>query len=711
MKASRMYLHRLHMAAFGRFFDVSVGPFSSGLNVVYGKNETGKTTLNAFIGGVLFGWEKAHGGRNVYRPKMAERSGTLFFVDRKTGEPCEISRTRNVDGPSFSPGEASALLDAIDKDTFSTMFALTSDELRGLEGATDIAAKLLTASAGLETSPASVLATLDREIASYTSRSSAIEHSFMRLNAEEEECKHLLAQARAASDVLKDEYREYEELVEKHGEAAPRIAEANARIETVASVRAEVARLEEVEKASRREISECDARLAAEEASRPTADAPLFDEGTEAAVLAEIERLESEKARIENRIDAARDAFVRARAEASACKEASGGGEKKASVSAMLVLASVLAIGGLCLLAFSAMRGETPVALVSAFVVFMGAVCGFAALRASRRFSDVSRETSSAYAMNIARDVLESCEQEEMVFSLGAKDRLCSMGLEGAHGSLSRARSLVEASRACRLRAADRLRFRVEQGRIRKRGEQEAAQAHARRKELLEQCGIASGGMAALEQLEEELRAARDGAMNRMRVSDTRLGELKQALQTGLNLNEYDILKTRAAQVATRKEEAAAELAELLLARRALGQALDAWKSESVPAVYRRASELFATMTNGAWQEVRMEADGELVAVDAVRKRLEPRFLSTGTCQQLYLALRIALLECASDVGAGLPVLADDILVNFDDERRIGAVKALKELSESRQVILFTCHKEILETVKRHAADCTVVAL
>ena len=42
------------------------------------------------------------------------------------------------------------------------MFALTSDELRGLEGATDVTAKLLTAGAGLEVSPASVLAALDK---------------------------------------------------------------------------------------------------------------------------------------------------------------------------------------------------------------------------------------------------------------------------------------------------------------------------------------------------------------------------------------------------------------------------------------------------------------------------------------------------------------------------------------------------------------------
>lgn len=712
MKTSRMYLRRLHMAAFGRFFDASFGPFSAGLNVVYGENETGKTTLNAFISGVLFGWEKAYGGKNVYRPKMAERSGTLFFVDSETGEECEISRTRNADGPSFSPDKASALLDAIEKDTFSTMFALTSDELRGLEGATDVTAKLLTASAGLEVSPASALADLDKEIASYTSRSSAATHSLVNLAAEEEEYKHLIAHAREQSDALKDEYREYEELVGAYDAVSADIDDMNARIERVALTRIEAARLEEVERDNRRRMDECDARLAAEEASHLVSAAPLFDEDAETAALAEIERLESEKARIEHRLDDARDVFDRARAEASVEEGPTDGRKREPSVSTAFVLAAVLSVAGLGLLVFAALRGEALVAIASALVVIAGVACGLAALRTGRRSRGVSRETSSAHAVNIARDVLESREQEELLFSLKVKERLASMGLEGAYGSLSQARDSVETSRAHRLRAAEWLRFRTEQDGIRARCEQKADAARARRESLLARCGISpDGGAAALEQLEGGLRSRRDAAMNRMRVSDARLGELKQALDAGTRLNDYDVLKTRAAQIETRKEESSTELAELLLARRALEKALDAWKSESVPAAYRRASELLRLMTNEKWQQVLMDDDGALVAVDAVGRRRDPRLLSMGTCQQLYLALRIALLECAADVGAGIPVLADDILVNFDDNRRVGAVKALAELSRSRQVILFTCHKEILDTVRRHAADCTVVAL
>ena len=74
-----------------------------------------------------------------------------------------------------------------------------------------------------------------------------------------------------------------------------------------------------------------------------------------------------------------------------------------------------------------------------------------------------------------------------------------------------------------------------------------------------------------------------------------------------------------------------------------------------------------------------------------------PEHLSMGTRQQLYLSLRIALLLTADAVGRKLPVMCDDILVNFDEKRRAGAVRALAQLAEHRQVILFTCHPEVVK--------------
>ncbi len=77
--------------------------------------------------------------------------------------------------------------------------------------------------------------------------------------------------------------------------------------------------------------------------------------------------------------------------------------------------------------------------------------------------------------------------------------------------------------------------------------------------------------------------------------------------------------------------------------------------------------------------------------------------LSTGTAQQLYLALRLAYLETLSD-GTGLPVLMDDILVNFDEERRSYAVQLILEFAKKQQVVLFTCHESTVEAFTKVAS-------
>lgn len=111
------------------------------MNVVFGRNEAGKTTFAQFVGGVLFGWEEARGQRNTYKPDNAERAGTLFFANEDGSGDSQASRIRNVDGLQ---GDTS-VVDDIDRETYRTMFSLTSDELRQLRNTTDVTAKLLTA--------------------------------------------------------------------------------------------------------------------------------------------------------------------------------------------------------------------------------------------------------------------------------------------------------------------------------------------------------------------------------------------------------------------------------------------------------------------------------------------------------------------------------------------------------------------------------------
>ena len=298
------------------------------------------------------------------------------------------------------------------------------------------------------------------------------------------------------------------------------------------------------------------------------------------------------------------------------------------------------------------------------------------------------------------------------MFSLRVQEELDAMGLAEAQGSIRNARIIMERSRS-QLSELRGIEERIRALEARKTAEHETLdREEARRRELFRRVECAEDqGLEGVHQVLEEALEERDVLLESMRRNDIRLGELRQCLFDAERSREFDLLKTQRAQIITRKNEEAENLAKLLLARRVLVRAIEEWKSESVPEVYARASHLLSLMTGGTWVEIRMKDDGRLVAVDVSRGEREPRFLSMGTCQQLYLALRIALLECVEGVGNAVPVLADDILVNFDDERRKGAVRALSELAEKRQVILFTCHKEIVEAVRQYADGHTMVAL
>jgi uncharacterized protein YhaN len=75
--------------------------------------------------------------------------------------------------------------------------------------------------------------------------------------------------------------------------------------------------------------------------------------------------------------------------------------------------------------------------------------------------------------------------------------------------------------------------------------------------------------------------------------------------------------------------------------------------------------------------------------------------MSEGTIDQLFLALRIASIEQSVKGGSILPVLADDLFINFDDGRAEAGFRVLGELAKSTQVLFFTHHKHLLEIARR----------
>ena len=116
-----------------------------------------------------------------------------------------------------------------------------------------------------------------------------------------------------------------------------------------------------------------------------------------------------------------------------------------------------------------------------------------------------------------------------------------------------------------------------------------------------------------------------------------------------------------------------------------------------------RCASLFPHLPQGRYQDVRVQQEGseaQLSCITQAGDELGVEALSDGTRDQLYLALRIASIERHLEHGEPLPVVLDDILVHFDDERAKLALEVLGELAQKTQVLFFTHHTRIRELAR-----------
>jgi uncharacterized protein YhaN len=144
---------------------------------------------------------------------------------------------------------------------------------------------------------------------------------------------------------------------------------------------------------------------------------------------------------------------------------------------------------------------------------------------------------------------------------------------------------------------------------------------------------------------------------------------------------------------------------EVKLAGKILREQIERYRKENQGPLVKRASEHFCALTLGSFERLMTdfnEKDAPVLAgVRTGGEKVYVEGMSSGTRDQLYLALRLASLEKYMESAEPMPFIVDDVLVDFDDARSQAALKALIELSEKTQVILFTHHSQVVEQSKR----------
>ncbi|MCX7571810.1 AAA family ATPase [Tumebacillus sp. DT12] len=182
-------------------------------------------------------------------------------------------------------------------------------------------------------------------------------------------------------------------------------------------------------------------------------------------------------------------------------------------------------------------------------------------------------------------------------------------------------------------------------------------------------------------------------------------GSLKQKLSSLETSERLSEARQNHRQLTARLEREADEWSVYAVARHLLQRTMGIYEREKQPAVIKRAADYFRRLTEGRYTGVYVPLGDKRIEVERQDgHRFEPAYLSRGTVEQLYLAMRFALVhEYRQSVA--LPLVLDDIFVNFDPERTKAALRTLVEIAGEQQILFFTCHPHISGCLREMRAE------
>lgn len=205
-------------------------------------------------------------------------------------------------------------------------------------------------------------------------------------------------------------------------------------------------------------------------------------------------------------------------------------------------------------------------------------------------------------------------------------------------------------------------------------------------------------------------KADRSGlVLEEVSTAASRQGELFSEFERLENSEEAALQAQKAEEALAQLRPAVAQYLRLRLAAEVLHQAIESYRERHQGPILTRASELFSRLTLGRHSGLTSDFGNDdkpvLVAIRANGERVHVEGLSDGTCDQLYLALRLAAIEHHVRTVAPCPVIFDDLLIHSDDTRASAALQVIGEVAKSTQVLFFTHHKRLAELGIRAGAQ------
>lgn len=624
-------------ASFGKLENESLS-FHPGLNVIYAPNESGKSTWCAFIRAMLYGIDSSERVRAGYLPdklRYAPWSGAPMegSMDLTTGR-ADITISRTTRAKSAPMREFSACYTGSSVPVDGVTGANAGEMLTGVSR--DVFCRsafiaqgsvAVTGSPELEKRISSIVSTGEEQ----TSYSEADERLRAWQRKRRFNRRGYLPELEAKMDDTQRMLSSMDESAAEIAALEDRLAESGARCAALESAVTESRKLQRRE--SLEKLSRSRAELKAAEETHDKALAALSDakDALRAGPFGAVSADEAEASAADD---------------LAALDELKARGRRRASP-LLAIIFFVLAVAGAAL--YTHFQSVAYICLAAAFCI--------AAVVLFMRYSKARRAALDARA-----------ERRKILDGYGVRSASDIRAALDGHRALCRAVDTAERQELDTRRAYDEARD---------------------RQAMLEEAALGeldfSGGSSEAARLSRELAAERQNAeriSSQIAALNGRLAAVGDPLVLTSDLrtmeDEYNGL--------------CEEYDAISLAVDTLRAADSELQSRFSPQLGKLAAQYMSFMTGGRYSDVLINRDFSASAKtqdDAVARDSE--YLSAGTLDLMYLAVRLAVCELAMPAGETCPLIIDDALVNLDEERLRQAMALLRELARSRQIILFTC--------------------
>ena len=176
----------------------------------------------------------------------------------------------------------------------------------------------------------------------------------------------------------------------------------------------------------------------------------------------------------------------------------------------------------------------------------------------------------------------------------------------------------------------------------------------------------------------------------------TDLGTVRQKMRQALDTERLDTLIDQTYVLKAERKSVLRQGAVAILADIIAEEACTEIYRDVHPGVVSTADRYLSLMTNGLYRLDLDPRKSDISVISGTESKGNKQW-SSGLRAQVLLSLKLAL---AKEIGNGeVPIILDDVLLPFDSERKRGACEALESLGEEMQVLLFTCDEDIPEMV------------